>query len=569
MVLGRTHRAQAGLAIHFTAPDRSKTYIGETIDISSKGFSVQVRTDDPLPPIILAGILPGDRPGEAIVCKARQVWRGGVVRGVKRASYRIFSIAHRSQQRLDQLIQQSLAGLVAELSDFPLFASSSPAELEILLGLGRTRELPAGRTVYEASAAHAGVYIVLAGEVERATPHDRTRHLGPGGIVGRWPGTPIVEATATAITDLRVLYLSPAVAAEAEQRMPQVVACLQEALCQPGDAAAAEPTPAPPVRSRLTRDLLEIPTLPGVFHAILGCLSDPGIRGENLTLIVEREPALAGRLLGVLSTPPIGSHAGVDVVSEAIESFGLPPTANLALTSVLLRTLQTGPVAPVTREIWLHCLAAAHFAEAVAERMPEDLLAGVTSTTESEIVSEPDPLDDRMHGASGLRRQHLFLQGLLHDVGLILMQQRFPEDFARVRDAVPRAGSFDRAERELLEIDHGQIGYRMAKAWRLPEPIPTVIASHHDPERWARTLPDRSELARRLRERPCLTIVALADLLARRTEVGSELDHEPAQIDPAIPEALGLNASDMQAILAREPVVRMRCEALLSHLLPA
>jgi putative nucleotidyltransferase with HDIG domain len=542
MVLGRTHRAQAGFAIHFTAPDGSKTYIGETIDISSSGFSVQVRADDPLPPIILAGILPGDVPGEAIVCKARQVWRGGVMRSVKRASYRIFSIAGSGQDRLDRLIQQSLAGLVAQLSAFPLFASSSPAELEALLGLGRTREIAAGRTFHEASAAHAGVYIVLAGEVERATPNDRSGHIGPGAIVGRWPGTPIVEATATAITDLRVLYLSPAVAAEAEERMPRIVARLREALVQPADAGTAEATPAPPVRSRLTRDLLEIPTLPGVFHAILDCLSDPDIRGENLALIVEQEPTLAGRLLGVLSTPPIGPHAGVDVVSEAIESFGLPPTANLALTSVLLRTLQTGPVAPVTREIWAHCLATAHFAEAIADRMPD---------------------------ASRSCQQHLFLQGLLHDIGLILMEQKFPENFARVRDAIPQAGTFDRAERELLEIDHGQIGYRMAKAWRLPEPIPTVIASHHDPERWARTLTNRDELARRLREQPCLTIVSLADLLARRTEVGSELDREPPEIDPAIPAALGLNASDLQAILAQAPAVRERCEALLSRLLPA
>lgn len=569
MVLGRTHRAQAGFAIHLTAPDQSKTYIGETIDISSSGFSVQVRTDDPLPPIILAGILPGDGPGEAIVCKARQVWRGGVMRGAKRASYRIFSIAPRSQERLDRLIQQSLAGLVAELSDFSIFASSSPAELEALLGLGRTREIAAGRTFYEASAGHAGVYIVLAGEAERAAPHDRSRHVGPGGVVGRWPGTPIVEATATAITGLRVLYLSPAVAAEAEQRIPRIVACLQEALAQPPERATPEPAPAPPARARLARDLLEIPTLPGVFHAILDCLSDPTIRGEDLALIVEQEPALAGRLLGVLSTPPIGTYAGVDAVSDAIESFGLPPTANLALASVLLRTLQMGPVTPVTRAIWMHCLAAAHFAEAIAERTPPDLLAEAVPDALPEAAVERDPLAGPSPGPVQPRCQHLFLQGLLHDVGLILMQQKFPEAFARVQAAVPRVGSFERAERELLEIDHGQIGYRMAKAWRLPEPIPAVIASHHDPERWARTLTDRAELAGRLREQPCLTIVALADLLARRIEVGSEFDSEPAALDDAIPEALGLSASDLQAILAQEPLVRARCEMLLNRLLSA
>jgi len=565
MVLGRTHRAQAGFAIHFTAPDQSKTYIGETLDISSNGFSVQVHTDDPLPPIILAGILPGDRPGEAIVCKARQVWRGGVVRGVMRASYRIFSIARRSQERLDKLIQQSLAGLVSELSDFPLFASSSPAELEVLLGLGRTREIAAGRTFYEASAAHAGVYIVLAGEAELATPPAHSCHLGPGGVVGRWPGTPIAETTATAVTDLRVLYLSPAIAAEAEQHMPRVVARLQEALAEPVETVA----PALPARFHRTRDLLEIPTLPGVFHAILGCLSDPVVRGEKLAMIVEQEPALAGRLLSVLSAPPLGSHAGIDAVSDAIESFGLPPTANLALASVLLRTLQTGPVTPVARELWMHCLVAAHFANEIAGRMPEERLAGAAPAAAPEVFSEPDLRDDRLPDVTRPVRQHQFLQGLVHDVGLILMHQRFPDDLTRVRNAVPRAGSFERAERELLEIDHAQLGYRMAKAWRLPEPIPTVIALHHEPERWIRTLSDRDNLRQRLREQPSLTIVALADLLARRTAAGGEIDPQPITLDAAIPAALGLSASDLHAILAQEPVICARCEMLLNRLLPA
>ena len=104
MQLGRTHRAPMRFPIHFTAPDRSRTYIGETMDISSSGFSVQVKTDDPLPTIILAGILPSEIAGDAILCKARAVWQGGLAGGTKRASYKITSIARQSQERLDSVI---------------------------------------------------------------------------------------------------------------------------------------------------------------------------------------------------------------------------------------------------------------------------------------------------------------------------------------------------------------------------------------------------------------------------------------------------------------------------------
>jgi fructose-1-phosphate kinase PfkB-like protein len=129
--------------IHFTAPDKSRTYIGETTDISSNGFSVQVRTEDPLPTIIVAGILASEAAGDAILCKARVVWQGGLAGGIKKASYKLTSISQKSQERLDTLIQESVAGLVAELQRYPLFLRSSREELETLLHLARSRDLPA------------------------------------------------------------------------------------------------------------------------------------------------------------------------------------------------------------------------------------------------------------------------------------------------------------------------------------------------------------------------------------------------------------------------------------------
>jgi HD-like signal output (HDOD) protein len=574
MLLGQSHRAQADFAIHLTAPDRSKTYIGETVDISSSGFSVQVRTDDPLPPIILAGILPTDIPGDAIVCKARLVWRGGVVRGLKRASYRIISIAHRSQDRLDQLIQQSLAGLVAELGAFPPFAVSTAADLELLLALGRTREIAAGRTLYESSAGHAGIYIVLAGEVAVASPQDHAGPHGPGSIIGRWPGSPITEMTATVISDVRVLHLSPTVSAEIQQRMPRIVTLIQDALNRPAPVAPSGAALPRQMRVHLTRDLLEIPTPPDVFHALLDCLADPDFSGNDLAVIIEQEPALVGWMLGVLSGPPLGSTSGVDTIARAIEWLGWQPTANLALTGVLLQTLHGGAAEPLARTIWTHCIATGYFAHMIGEQMHEELVMSGAPASRPvprvaaeafapEATIEPDLFEAQAIGVSLPHRRRLFLEGLLHDIGLLVMQQKFPEHFARVRAAIPRAGSLDRAEHELLEIDHGQIGYRVAKAWRLPEPIPAVIAAHHEPERWATSLLDREELSRRLRERPFVTAVSLADLMARRSEIGGELDPAPPEIPAVIPEALGLPDSEVQAILARAPIIRARVEAVL------
>jgi HD-like signal output (HDOD) protein len=538
-VLGRSHRAQVSLAIHFTAPDQSKTFIGETLDVSSTGFSVQVRTEGPLPSIILAGILPADIPGDAIVCKAQLVWRGGVVRGLKRASYRITSIAHRSQERLDQLIQASIGGLVRELRGFSLLADCAEADLATLLGLARTREIAAGRTLYESSAGHAGIYVLLSGEVAVASRDAGTVHLGPGGVAGRWPGAPVSDLTVTAVSDVRLLYVSPAIASEALERIPDLVARLRDERAGAAPAATAER----PVRAHLPRELLEIPTPPPLLRRLLDGLTDPGLSVSGLTTILGPEPGLADLLQRTLGEPPLGPATPPAGLGQLAERLGLRPTVSLAILAVLCRTLRDESSREEAMPVWAHCLATAHFAEEIGGHLPAADAAG-----EREVP---------------LCRERLFVEGVLHDVGMIVLLQKFPGHFVRLRGAIPRCGSLEAAERELHEVGHAELGYRVAKAWQLPEPIPLTIAAHHDPHLWVRVTRDPPELAARLRRHPNLAVISLADLLARRSDIGVEFDARPPELPAALHESLGLSGSTVLAIAGRAPIVRARTEALL------
>ncbi len=595
MVLGRSHRAQMSFPIHFTAPDRSQTYIGETIDISATGFSVQVKTDAGLPTIILAGILPTEVAGDAILCKARLVWQGGVVRGIKRASYKVVSIAHKSQERLDQLIQKSLIDLIDDLQTFPVFEESSQADLEILLGLTRSRDLPIGHQLCQAGQDDAGVSIIVEGEVSGEPAAGGTRTLGPGTVLGCWtaPDRVATTLTATTTTPVRLLYIPPALITEVERRCPTIADALRTALAQPapprGPARATRRTQR--LRISMPRELQEIPTLPGVFNSIMDCIEDPETAPRDLADIICKDQSMSGKLLKTVNSALYGFARDITSIREAIVLLGVQQTANLAITATLLNTL-VDDAHPERRPegFWEHALGAAYFAHAIGQRLPRSIV-GNTSHADQESSDEecelaaatrqelsaagtdagraakrslPAPHAAHWTPGSVGNLDRLFTYAVLHDIGLVVLFLKFPEHFALLRDAIPKCGSLHRAELELLEVDHCQLGYRVAKAWKLPEPIPTVIAEHHLPQVWLEEMHDDVQLQRLLREEPTVTIVSLADLMARHARIGVELDPQPPEVPARLGQVLGLSEQDLTEIMSESDAVRDKATAFFS-----
>lgn len=98
----------------------------------------------------------------------------------------------------------------------------------------------------------------------------------------------------------------------------------------------------------------------------------------------------------------------------------------------------------------------------------------------------------------------VFVAGLLHDIGQLVMLMRAPSGFRAALEqaqAAPDARPFDFYEREQMSFDHAQVGAALAADWKLPGCLKACIAHHHRPER-----------ARHFREE--VAIVHVADCLA-------------------------------------------------------
>jgi len=143
-----------------------------------------------------------------------------------------------------------------------------------------------------------------------------------------------------------------------------------------------------------------------------------------------------------------------------------------------------------------------------------------------------------------------YVGGLLHDIGKVVLDQYISHAYPLFYRRVHEEGKpLIDVEREVLGIDHCEVGYRLADLWGLPENITESIHHHH--------LPERALI------NPQLThIVYLADLLVSRFRVGVELDRMSTRELPERLKLIGLDPDQFPHIIDRIPWKKFHLELL-------
>lgn len=83
-----------------------------------------------------------------------------------------------------------------------------------------------------------------------------------------------------------------------------------------------------------------------------------------------------------------------------------------------------------------------------------------------------------------LPTEEMFTAGMLHDIGKLMllesMQDRYRTLLEETLGEPDRLHPLERAE---LGFDHGLLAAQVLRKWNIPEPIPRVVAWHHEPAR--------------------------------------------------------------------------------------
>ena len=132
----------------------------------------------------------------------------------------------------------------------------------------------------------------------------------------------------------------------------------------------------------------------------------------------------------------------------------------------------------------------------------------------------------------------MFIGGLLHDVGKIVLDTFFSDSYAPVLiEAMERDIPIAEAERRVLGVSHADIGAQLAAMWNLPTELIEVIERHHQP----------MEADDRVRQTTAL--VHVADILCRKLGIGNAGDQIVPQLDQGVLDILGLQPDVLDSYL--------------------
>jgi len=207
---------------------------------------------------------------------------------------------------------------------------------------------------------------------------------------------------------------------------------------------------------RLFSRIGEVTSLPSTAQRVLQ-LTEGEAMGEELREVIQGDPVLVAKILRRLNSSYYALSNKVVDVRTAVSLLGFREIRNLALT-VFVGKMYEHPQLEHSRykreNLWSHSVAVAAAARLVSR------VCGKASGEEA------------------------YIGGLLHDLGLILLDQTLPKHFRKVLDGIDPATPTCVVENRVLTFDHASLGGYVATRWNLPEQVADAIAFHHAPSQY-------------------------------------------------------------------------------------
>lgn len=194
---------------------------------------------------------------------------------------------------------------------------------------------------------------------------------------------------------------------------------------------------------------LDLPVVPVVANKVLSAASDPDSTARLLGLVISRDQALASRVLRIANSAFYGVNRQINTISEAVTIIGFDGIKNLAL-ALSMRGI--------------------YKSFGLLEQLLWDHSAGVAIT--AQLAASHVHLK---------QKEEVFISGLLHDVGKIVLLNQEREKYTRVVQMVYNEDySFSMAEEEIFGFDHAIVGSMVVKNWNFPDFLVSIARYHND-----------------------------------------------------------------------------------------
>lgn len=206
---------------------------------------------------------------------------------------------------------------------------------------------------------------------------------------------------------------------------------------------------SPDIFKKLLEDNKELSSLPQIIVEVINVANNPDASVADLAGIIMKDPALTAKLLRIVNSPYYGQSREITTIHQAVLTVGLRTVTAVALAASIYDKFKSMGQSIDRVKFWRHSLEVALTSRAIAR----------------EVGYEP--------------AEEAFVAGLLHDIGSLVLEASFPDEFARNCRLVESGIRLTSVEQRIWGTNHARVGQFLLKQWGLPERICTSVGSHH------------------------------------------------------------------------------------------
>jgi len=206
----------------------------------------------------------------------------------------------------------------------------------------------------------------------------------------------------------------------------------------------------------LVNDIQGLVSLPEVAIKISSMVDDPNCSVDEVGKLISQDPALTIRVLAIANSPFYGLSNEISTIARAVMVLGTKQLTDVVLSTATTSAFEGIPIHVISvDDFWYHSLYCGLLAQELSGQ-------------------HNPPLRDSM-----------FVAGLLHDIGHLVMFNKIPElaQDALLRTVQGESLPLYLEEREVIGFDHAQVGAALAREWHLPPYLVECIEFHHEPEK--------------------------------------------------------------------------------------
>ncbi len=259
----------------------------------------------------------------------------------------------------------------------------------------------------------------------------------------------------------------------------------------------------------LVNKTVKLPTIPTVLLKLNEVVNDPDSSAEDVAKVISCDPSITTNILRIVNSAYYGLQVRVSSINLAVSIMGFNMTKKVALKAAIFSVFGKNKKAVSLFDpelFWTHSIFCGVAAKVLAGESPQ---------------------------FSSIHPEDIYISGLLHDIGKIILFENAPEPFLEAlelssRQEIPAS----QAEEEVLGFTHSDVGSVLAIKWFLPEDLTIAVRYHHNPGKD----PFSKSLA---------SLIHLADWLAWKEGKISAPKVPPPRLEEGVFDKIGLEPDQM------------------------